>query len=253
MRWSRPILLACLAAGAGGGAGCGGAAASSADEGTRADEYAASDFPEDTLLPVAGDWLDPPRALAGVGQFDRLKTTIHDDAKCSTMVAVAAAIVGGRARFLEFLDAVAALRAGHGDDLAIVDRARAAALASKLTPRHLHELTEAVVRAYKVAYGAYDKQIIAMVKASGYEAVHVGSRKPLVLVEALGPREVVPLGTIADNEGHVILLWKDARGTARLYDSDDIHGSHVLLHGSALYRARMENPATSWDPGDKYR
>src|SRR5262249_6713082 len=88
--------------------GCGGATASPAEN---EQDFATSDFAEDAPLPSSGEWLDPPRALAGIGQFDRLHATVHDDDKCSTMVAMAAAIVGGKARFLIFLDALDHLRA----------------------------------------------------------------------------------------------------------------------------------------------
>jgi hypothetical protein len=240
------LLLGCALA-----AACAGTPTASEDG--REDDFAAADFAEDTVLPYSGGWLDPPHALAGVGQFDRLKGTIHDDAKCSTMVAMAAAVIGGRERFVAFVDEIARLRAGHDDDLAIVARVRQAIDDQKLTPRHIHELTEAVVRAYKLEYGAYDGQIAKMLRVSGYVSIPVGSSKPSVLVDELDAREVVPLGTIADNEAHITLLWKDARGTVRLYDSDDIHGSHVLPRGSAKYNARVDDPRSSWDLREKYR
>jgi hypothetical protein len=231
--------------------GCAGG--SGAGDGAKEDDFATSDFAEDSVLPYAGDWLDIPKALSGVGQFDRLSGTIHDDAKCSTMVGMAAAIVGGRDRFTKFVDAAARLRDGHKDDLDILDAVRAAVDARKLTPRLLHELTEVVVRAYGVANGAYDGQISKMVRASGYEAIHLSSSKPQALVDSLENHEVVPLATIADNEDHITLLWKDGAGTVRLYDSDDIHGSHVLPRGSAMYNKRVEDPRSTWDLAEKYR
>lgn len=231
--------------------GCSGEAAPG-DASPREDEFKASDYAEGEVLPYAGDWLDAPRALGGIGQFDRLKGTVHDDAKCSTMVAVAAAIIGGRERFTTFLDAVARLRAGRADDLAILEDVRAASAERRLTPRHIHMLTEAVVRAYGVANGAYDGQISRMVRASGYVAVPVGSKLANVLVDHLEPHEVVPLATIADGEAHITLLWKDGRGTVRLYDSDDIAG-HVMARGSARYRARVDDPRSVWDLAQKYR
>ena len=103
------------------------------------------------------------------------------------------------------------------------------------------------------ADGAYDGQISTMVRASGYEIVKVGSKRPEDLIAALLPGEVVPMATIADNEAHITLLWKDARGVVRLYDSDDIHGSHVLPRGSALYRARVDDPRSEWSLAEKYR
>lgn len=223
------------------------------DEAGREDDYAASDFAEDSILPYAGDWLDAPRALSGIGQFDRLRGTIHDDAKCSTMVAIAAAIVGGRERFITLLDRVEKLREGRRDDLAIIARVRVAIDQKKLSPRLIHELTEAIVRAYGVANGAFDEQIRDMVRASGYVAVKTGSKKPSVLVDSLAPREVVPLSTVAENIPHITLLWKDARGVVRLYDSDDLHGSHVFPRGSAKYRERVEDPQSAWDLAEKYR
>ena len=216
------------------------------------EEWKASDLAEGAVLPYAGDWLDAPRALAGIGQFDRLKGTIHDDAKCSTMVAVAAAIIGGRERFTTFLDAVARLRAGKTDDLAILDDVRQASADKRLTPRHIHTFTEVIVRAYGVANGAFDGQISRMVRASGYATVPVGGRLPSVLIAHLQPHDVVPLATIADDEAHITLLWMDGRGTVRLYDSDDIKG-HVLARGSTAYRVRVEDPRSGWDLAQIYR
>jgi hypothetical protein len=230
--------------------GCADAAPATTQDG----DYTSGDFAEDSVLPYAGDWLDPPKALGGVGQFDRLRSTIHDDAKCSTMVGLAAAIVGGEERFTRFVDETARRRAGHADDLAIIERVRAAVAQKKLTPRHLHELTEAVARAFGVIYGAFDPQIATMVKASGYTPVHVGSTKPQVLVDHLDENEVVPLGVVTENIPHITLLWKDARGTVRLYDSDDIGGGvHVLPRGSALYNVRINAADSSWDLAEKYR
>jgi hypothetical protein len=235
-----------------GAVACGGEP-SAADDGAREDDFAKSDFREDATLPYAGDWLDVPRALSGVGQFDRLKGTVHDDAKCSTMVALAAAIVGGRDHFLRLVAEVARIRASHADDVAVTKDVRDAVNARALTARHLHSLTEVVVRAYGVENGAYDSQIAKMVRASGYEAVGIGSKKPADLVASLENGEIAPLATIADNEAHITLLWKDARGTVRLYDSDDIHGSHVLPRGSSLYNARVNDPQSAWDRREKYR
>jgi hypothetical protein len=232
----------------------------SSEPATGEDDFTKSDFPADQVLPYSGSWLDAPKALAGIGQFDRLKTTVHDDAKCSTMVAVAAAIVGGEERFVKFLDAVAKKRAGKNDDLAIVEKARVAVTEKRLTSRHINELTDVVVRAYDVRYGAYDEQIREMVLASGYVTVKVGSKKPQVLVDNMSEREVVPLSIMAPEEDgsdklipHITLLWKDARGVVRLYDSDDVHGSHVMPRGSAPYNDRMTRPDSSWDLGEKYR
>lgn len=233
--------------------GCTAASEANANEEGREDDYAASDYAEDSILPYAGEWLDAPRALSGIGQFDRLRGTIHDDAKCSTMVAIAAAVVGGRERFVMLLDRVEKLRAGRRDDLAIIARVRVAIDQKKLSPRLIHELTEAIVRAYGVANGAFDEQIRDMVRASGYVAVKTGSKNPSVLVESLAPREVVPLSTVAENIPHITLLWKDARGVVRLYDSDDLHGSHVFPRGSAKYRERVEDPQSAWDLAEKYR
>lgn len=227
--------------------------AAPASEETSEDDYTASDYAEDSVLPYKGSWLDPPKALAGVGQFDRLRGTIHDDAKCSTMVAIGAAIVGGEARFSRLLDEVTRLREGRRDDLAVIDRVRAAITERRLTPRHLHELTEVLVRAYKVAHGAFDEQIADMVRASGYQSVRVGSLKPQVLIDSLAEGEVVPVSTVAEGIPHITFVWKDQRGTVRLYDSDDVGGSHVMPRGSAPYRARIDDPLSAWDLREKYR
>lgn len=230
--------------------GCGDASSGT----TQDQDYTKGDFAEDMVLPYSGDWLDPPKALGGVGQFDRLHGTIHDDSKCSTMVALAAAVIGGEERFTRFVDATARRRAGHADDLAIIERVRDAVAKKKLTPRHLHELTEAVSRAFGVNYGAFDPQIREMVEASGYTPVHVGSKRPQVLVEHLEENEVVPLGVVTENIPHITLLWKDAHGTVRLYDSDDIGGGlHVLPRGSAAYNVRINADDSSWDLAEKYR
>ena len=233
--------------------GCGAEASPRESEASGEDAFTASDFAEDRVLPYAGAWLDAPHALAGVGQFDRLRGTIHDDSKCSTMVALAAAVVGGHDRFLNLVGEAERLRVGRRDDLAILTRVREAVAAKKLTPRNLHELTEVLVRAYGVAHGAYDGQISRMVRASGFAIVHVGTSRPSALVAALGPGDVVPMTTVADGEGHVTLLWKDAHGIVRLYDSDDIHGPHVLPRGSALYHARVDAPTSAWSLAETYR
>lgn len=224
---------------------------------TGEDDFTRSDFPADQVLPYSGSWLDAPKALAGVGQFDRLKTTIHDDSKCSTMVGIGAAIVGGEERFVKLLDAIAKKREGRREDLATIERTRVAVAEKRLTSRHLGELTEVMVRAYDVQHGAYDEQIREMVEASGYVTVKVGATKPDALVDALGEREVVPLSIMAP-EGdelipHITLLWKDARGVVRLYDSDDVGGSHVMPRGSKPYADRMSRPDSSWDLAEKYR
>ncbi|MBX3187740.1 MAG: hypothetical protein KF819_12020 [Labilithrix sp.] len=248
----RLVVFAAIVAGLASLTGLGGCAADPSSE-SQEDDYTASDFAEDAVLPYKGAWLDAPKALAGVGQFDRLRTTIYDDAKCSTMVAVAAAIVAGEERFVNLLDAVEQKRGGRRDDLATIARVREGVAARRLTPRHLHELTEVIVRAYKVAHGAYDEQIAEMIRASGYAAVEIGSTRPDVLVDRLAENEVVPLSIVAEGIPHITLLWKDARGTVRLYDSDDVKGSHVMPRGSAPYRARIDDPQSSWDLAEKYR
>jgi hypothetical protein len=231
------------------------AASSSGDDpsGASSDSaFTATDFTEDTVLPYTGGWVDAPHGLDGLGQFDRLKGTIHDDVKCSTMVAIGAAIVGGEQRFTKLLDAIEKKREGKKDDLATLASVRAAVAGKRLTPRLLHELTDTMVRAYNLIGGALDSQIAEMVRASGYEAVPVGSSKPDALVESLAPGEVVPLGIIADGEGHIILIWKDMGGTVRIYDSDDLHG-HVMPRGSAAWLKRVNDPQSSWDRREKYR
>jgi hypothetical protein len=203
-------------------------------------------------LPYVNGWVDPVKGLAGVGQFDRLNTTIHDDVKCSTMVAIAAAVVGGEKPFLALVDAVAKKREGMKDDLAVIQSVRDAIAAKQLTPRLIHQLTDVMVRAFGLLGGAFDSQIAAMVRDSGWQAVHVGSSKPQDLVDSLKPGEIVPLAIIADGEGHITLIWKDGQGTVRLYDSDDIHGSHVLPRGTEAYNKRIQDPQSSWDRREKY-
>jgi hypothetical protein len=232
---------------------CGGGEASGEDVGSGDGAFSTSDFTEDQVLPYVNGWVDPATGLAGVGQFDRLHSTIHDDVKCSTMVAIAAGVVGGEKRFLALLDAVAKHREGMKDDLAVIQDVRDAVAAKQLTPRLIHELTDVMVRAFGLLGGALDSQIAAMVRDSGWQAVHVGSSKPQDLVDSLKPGEIVPLGIIADGEGHITLLWKDGQGTVRLYDSDDVHGSHVMPRGSAPYNKRLEDPQSSWDRREKYQ
>jgi len=252
-----PRLLAIAIAACTAMSGCSGddgAPPSSPNTAGSEDDYTASDFSEDTVLPYKSGWLDAPKALSGIGQFDRLKGTIHDDAKCSTMVAIAAAVVGGEEKFLRLVDATERRRDGKSkDDAAIIARVRDHVAAQRLTPRDIHELTEVITRAYKVMYGAEDAQIAEMIRASGYAPVKVGSKVPAVLVDHLAENEVVPLGTVAENIPHITLIWKDARGTVRIYDSDDIHGSHVLPRGSAAYNTRVNAADSSWDLAEKYR
>jgi hypothetical protein len=61
------------------------------------------------------------------------------------------------------------------------------------------------------------------------------------------------MGTVADNIPHITLLWKDARGVVRLYDSDDVHGSHVMPRGSKPYNVRVTDAQSSWELAEKYR
>jgi hypothetical protein len=63
----------------------------------------------------------------------------------------------------------------------------------------------------------------------------------------------VPLGTVADKIPHITLLWKDEHGVVRLYDSDDVHGTHVMPRGSAAYQKRVDDPQSSWDREEKFR
>lgn len=231
---------------------CGDTAAPSPDESTGEDNYTASDYPEDSQLPYKNGWLDPPKALAGISQFDRLRATIHDDAKCSTMVAIAAAIVGGEAKFVRLLNEAARKREGRREDLDTIDRVRVAVGDKKLTPRHLHEFTEVLVRAYDVLHGASDDQIAEMVLAGGYRSVNVGSAKPQTLVDHMENNEVVPLAIVAENIPHITLIWKDARGVVRIYDSDQLNG-HVFPRGSSGYNLRMNDPQSSWDLKTKYK
>jgi hypothetical protein len=251
LRWLLLLITSLLAA----SVACGGEP--SAEVGSEDDDYTASDYPADQVLPYAGGWLVAPKTLAGVGQFDRLRGTIYDDSKCSTMVAIGAAIVGGEDYFVRFVDAVARKRDGKRDDLEVLERVRAAVAEKRLTPRHLHELTDVTVRAYDLRGGAYDEQIAEMVKASGYRSVRVGSSKPQVLVDALQENDVVPLSIMAPEGNrlipHITLLWKDRRGVVRLYDSDDVGGSHVMPRGSRAYNDRMTRPDSAWDLAEKYR
>jgi hypothetical protein len=172
------------------------------------------------------------------------------------MVAIGAAIVSGEERFLKLLDAIAKKREGRREDLQTVERTRAAVAEKRLTSRHLSELTDVMVRAYDVQHGAFDEQIREMILASGYVTVKVGSTKMDVLVDRLGEREIVPVSTVVP-EGdkmipHIGLIWKDARGVVRMYDSDDVGGSHVMPRGSKAYNDRLKLQA-SWDLGEKYR
>ena len=82
--------------------------------------------------------------------------------------------------------------------------------------------------------------------------MNVGSSKPQTLVDHLENNQVLPLGIVAENIPHITLVWKDGAGVVRLYDSDQLHG-HVFARGSAQYRARIDDPQSSWDLKTKYK
>lgn len=224
---------------------------------------ASGEWHENAVLPTAGDFVDPVAALDGISQQDRLRWTRHDDEKCGAMVAAAAALAGGRERFdglLTRLEGRAANR--YRRELA---RARKNFEANRLTAGDLHRVSEILYGTYVGGTdGSSDGDISKMIRASGYTRIATGAKTPRELVDAMKPGDVFPLNVYLEQPEfigwHVVLVWKDAAGVARVYDSDKFKGPQVFAEsGSAFADTYVdwvspgEKIASEWKLGTLYR
>lgn len=225
---------------------------------------ASGEWRENAVLPTHGDFLDPVAALDGLAQQDRLRWTKHDDEKCGAMVATAAAIAGGREKFdalLTRLEAKAKPR--FQDELA---RARKAFEKNRLTAGDLHRVSEILYNTYVGGTdGSSDGDISKMVRAGGRKRIATDAKTPRELVDLMEPGDAFPLNVYLEQAPvfvgwHVVLVWKDAAGVARVYDSDKFKGPQVFADDGAAFADTYldwvspgEKIAAEWKPGTLYR
>lgn len=225
---------------------------------------ASGEWRENAVLPTKGDFVDAVAALDGLAQQDRLRWTRHDDEKCGAMVATAAAVVGGREKFGALLGRLEGKAANQFKPA--LRRARAAFEANRLTAGDLHRVSEVLYSTYVGGTdGSSDGDISKMVRASGYKRIVTGAKSPRDLVESMQPGDVFPLNVYLEQPEfigwHVVLVWKDAAGVARVYDSDKFKGPQVFADGSSAAFADSyidwvspgEKIASEWKPGTLYR
>lgn len=224
---------------------------------------ASGEWRENVALPTKDGFVDPVAALDGLAQQDRLRWTKHDDEKCGAMVATAAALVGGRDRFgalLAKLEAKAKPR--FQDELA---RARARFETNRLTAGDLHRVSEILYNTYVGGKdGSTDGDISKMVRASGRKRIPTTAKSPRELVDAMKAGDAFPLNVYLEQPEfigwHVVLVWKDAAGVARVYDSDKFKGPQVFAEdGDAFAKTYLdwvspgEKIAAEWEPATLYR
>ena len=191
----------------------------------------------DQRLPYRRGWLDAPAALAGLTQQDRLPETTRDEEKCAPMVALAAAIVSGRGNFERLLRAVEERRSGVSNprDQKALPQIRAHFEAGCLTTGDLQRFGDAFYRAFLTGLGADDDEIERMLTACGLKAVKTLGSTPAEILNSLRRGELFPTSLVVDGIWHVTLIWKDAAGVVRLYDSDRLRGSQVLTAGTPRF------------------
>lgn len=225
---------------------------------------ASGEWRENAVLPTHGDFLDPVAALDGLAQQDRLRWTRHDDEKCGAMVATAAAVAGGRERFGALLSKLEAKAANQFQPA--LRRARAAFDANRLTAGDLHRVSEVLYSTYVGGHdGSSDGDISKMVRASGYKRIATTAKTPRELVGLMQPGDAFPLNVYLEQAPvfvgwHVVLVWKDAAGVARVYDSDKFKGPQVFADGGTPFADTYidwvspgEKIAAEWKPGTLYR
>lgn len=224
---------------------------------------ASGEWRENAKLPTSGDFVDAVAALDGLAQQDRLRWTRHDDEKCGAMVATAAAVVGGREKFGDLLGRLEAKAANQFQPA--LRRARAAFEKNELTAGDLHRVSEVLYSTYVGGRdGSSDGDISKMVRASGYKRIVTGAKSPRDLVTSMQPGDVFPLNVYLEQPEfigwHVVLVWKDAAGVARVYDSDKFKGPQVFPEGGSAFADAYidwispgEKIASEWKPGTLYR
>lgn len=224
---------------------------------------ASGEWYENAPLPYRDGWLDAPAALDGITQQDRLRWTRHDGEKCAAMLATAAAIVGGRARFEALLASLErkALPRYRGP----LARARQAFEADRLSAGDVHRVSEILYVTYVGGKdGSSDGDISRMIRASGYRRVDAGAKTPRELLTEARPGDVFPVNLYLEQPDfigwHTVLAWKDADGIARVYDSDRFRGPQVFRAGDPGFGESYfdwispgEKIPAEWKPGTLFR
>lgn len=194
----------------------------------------------DATLPYRGGWIDPVPALGGLTQQTRIIGTRFDTSKCGAMVAVAASILGGEASFANLIRRIK-LRASSKDELR-VEQVELHMAARMLSVRDMHVMAEVLYKTFvgSGSGGATDAQIASMLRAAAYEGTPAKGKTPTEILAEMNPGELVPLSVYQEYPGetgwHVVLLWKDANGIARIYDSDKFGGSQVIHERLRVFR-----------------
>ena len=179
------------------------------------------------------------------------------------MVATAAAVAGGRETFDALLTKLQAkAKPRFQDELA---RARKAFDANRLTAGDLHRVSEILYNTYVGGTdGSTDGDISKMVRAGGRKRIETTAKTPRELVAAMQPGDAFPLNVYLEQPEfigwHVVLVWKDAAGVARVYDSDKFKGPQVFADDGAAFAGTYidwvspsEKIAAEWKPGTLYR
>lgn len=195
---------------------------------------ASGEWLSNVRLPYRGDWLDAVAVLDGLAQQDRLRWTRHDDEKCGAMVAMAAAIVGGREKFDELLSKLEKKAAPRFRSK--LEQARERFEAGTLTAGDLHRVSEILYVTYVGGRdGSSDGDISRMIRASGYSRIATAAKTPRELLAKAKPGDLFPLNVYLEQPDfigwHVVLVWKDADGVARVFDSDKFKGPQVFTEG----------------------
>jgi hypothetical protein len=169
------------------------------------------------------------------------------------MVAMAAAIVSGKGAFERLLKKVEGRRRGvvSPRDHKALPVVRANFERSRLTAGDLQKFADALYRAFLPGDGASDEEIEAMITACGLRAVKtpMDARE---IVRGLQPGELFPFSLVVDDIWHVTLVWKDAAGAIRLYDSDRLPGTQVFSAGTPEFD-RYLSTASAETLGKKFR
>jgi hypothetical protein len=216
------------------------------------------DWLANTRLPYDGEWLDLPKVLDGLSQFDYLNATTRDDERCGAMVSLAASLIGGSDAYGHLLDRIEPKRQKDPRDKAALARARKAYEAKALTAGDLYRTADALLRSYvHKRGGSSDGDIDEMIQASGLEPVDAGSTVPKEILASLEPGELFPLNLYLPHwkVWHVTLVFRDADGTAWVFDSDkrDDWKNHLFREDSSEFNYYLDDETSEWLLANKYR
>jgi hypothetical protein len=96
-----------------------------------------------------------------------------------------------------------------------------------------------------------------MIQASGLEPLETGSTVPKEILADLEPGELFPLNLYLPEweVWHVTLVFKDAEGTAWVFDSDkrDDWKNHLLREGTPEFGYYLGDETSEWLLHKKYR